>query len=254
MQKIESASNPIIKQTKKLLTASGRKKLGMFILEGERLVRDAINCGADVDYALVSQSFGDAPFLSSVNSYQIPDKLFDELKSTVNSQGVMAVARYSFSDFEQIDTMRGLYLYLDCISDPGNLGTIIRSANAFGADGIILSRGCTDAFSPKVLRSTMSGIFTQKLYIDTGDAIGYLSKNGFDILGTFPGATDSSHTFKYGEKCVIVMGNEANGISDEVTELCTHKITIPMTNDAESLNVSVACGIILYEAFVSRNK
>ena len=196
MQKIESSSNPIIKQTKKLLSASGRKKLGMFILEGERLVRDALSCGAQIEYALVSQSFGEAAFLSDTKTYILTDKLFDELKSTVNSQGVMAVASYSFADVADIDFDGGLYLYLDCISDPGNMGTIIRSANAFGVDGIILSKGCVDVFSPKVLRSTMAGIFTQKLCIDGGSALSELAAHGFDILGTFPGASQTARSHR----------------------------------------------------------
>ena len=253
MQKIESSSNSIIKQTKKLLTSSGRKKLGMFILEGERLVRDALLCGADIEYILVSESFDAEDITDSVRMYQIPDKLFNELKTTVNSQGILAVARYNLLDTCDIDVSKGTYLYLDSISDPGNMGTIIRSANAFGIDGIILSSGCADVMSPKVLRSTMSGIFTVKLYKDDGCVLSILSQHGFDILGTFPNGEFSPRSFSYGDKCVIVMGNEANGICPEVERYCTHRITIPMTNDAESLNVSVACGIMLYEAFIAKH-
>ena len=251
MQKIERSSNNIIKQTKKLLTSQGRKKLGMFILEGERLVRDALAAGADIEYVLVSETF-DASGICADKMYQISDKLFDEIKTTVNSQGIIAVAKYNISDFCNTDTAKGTYLYLDCISDPGNMGTIIRSANAFGIDGIILSSGCTDVFSPKVLRSTMSGIFTVKLYKDDGTALKMLKDSEFDILGTFPNGEFSPRSFSYGDKTVIVMGNEANGICPEVESHCTHKITIPMTNDAESLNVSIACGIMLYEAFIAR--
>lgn len=252
MQKIESSSNSIIKQTKKLLTSSGRKKLGLFILEGERLVCDAVSVGADIEYVLVSESFDKDKILSSVKTYEIPDKLFNELKTTVNTQGILAVARYSLLNAYDIDLSKGTYLYLDSISDPGNMGTIIRSANAFGIDGIILSAGCTDVFSPKVLRSTMSGIFTVKLYKDDGNVLKTLSENDFDILGTFPNGKFTPRSFAYGDKCVIVMGNEANGICCEVEKYCTHRVTIPMTNDAESLNVSVACGIMLYEAFIAK--
>ena len=252
MQKIESSSNNIIKQTKKLLTSQGRKKLGMFILEGERLVRDAVSCGAEVEYILVSESFDSGRIPDIGNTYVISDKLFDEIKTTVNTQGIIAVARYNLLNACDINKSEGTYLYLDNISDPGNMGTIIRSANAFGADGIILSVGCTDVFSPKVLRSTMSGIFSVKLYKDDNSILPCLVENGFDILGTFPDGDFSPRSFEYGRKNVIVMGNEANGISSAVESVCTQRITIPMTNDAESLNVSVACGIMLYEAFVAK--
>ena len=252
MQKIESSSNSIIKQTKKLLTAQGRKKLGLFILEGERLVRDAVSAGADIEYILVSESFDKSKIVSNAKIYEITDKLFDELKTTVNTQGVLAVAKYSLLDIKELDASKGTYLYLDSVSDPGNMGTIIRSANAFGIDGIVLSSGCTDVLSPKVLRSTMSGIFTVKLCKDDGNVLKTLKDNGFDILGTFPNGEFSPRSFSYGDKTVIVMGNEANGICPEVEAYCTHRITIPMTNDAESLNVSIACGIMLYEAFIAR--
>ena len=252
MQKIESSSNGVIKQTKKLLTAQGRKKLGLFILEGERLVRDALSAGSDIEYILVSESFDKNRIPADGKVYEITDKLFDELKTTVNTQGVLAVAKYSLLDIKDIDVSSGTYLYLDSVSDPGNMGTIIRSANAFGVDGIILSSGCTDVLSPKVLRSTMSGIFTVKLYKDDGNVLNVLNENGFDILGTFPNGEFSPRSFSYGGKTVIVMGNEANGICPEVEACCTHRVTIPMTNDAESLNVSIACGIMLYEAFIAK--
>ncbi len=252
MTKIESSSNPIIKQVKKLLTSAGRKKQGLFILEGERLVSDSVRLGADIEYILISESFKNAEFPESIKVYTVSDGIFDQLKSTVNSQGVLAVAKYRFASCENIDVKKGVYLYLDCVSDPGNMGTIIRSANAFGIDGIILSKGCADVFNPKVLRSTMSGIFKVKIYQDTDNLLSALAQNGFAIVGTFPRGEFTASEFSYGDKCVIVMGNEANGISAHVESLCTHSVTIPMTNNAESLNVSVACGIMLYEAYIAR--
>ncbi len=250
MIKIESSSNDLFKKTKKLLTRSGRKKAGKFIIEGERIVRDAFSGKAKIDYIFVSESFGDVDEANFGNSriYVLCDKLFDELKSTVNSQGILAVCDYTGCLKEDIDYKEGRYLYLDCVADPGNMGTIIRSADAFGIKGIILSEGCVDVFNPKVLRSTMSGIFNVNLYFDNGDILESFKENGFKIAGTFLNNAIRSDEFDYTDKCVIVMGNEANGISPKVEEKCTHRITIPMTGGAESLNVSVACGIILYEA------
>ncbi len=251
MLKIESSSNPLFKQTKKLLTRAGRKKTGLFILEGQRLVCDSAGLGADIQYIFVSEDFdiSAAVVPQNIKIYALPDKLFSQLKSTVNSQGILAVAGYNAGYFSDIDFSSGLYLYLDSVSDPGNMGTIIRSANAFGVDGIILSEGCVDVFNPKVLRSTMSGIFCVNIYFDDGNALDALSQNGFKIAGTFPKGEFSPRDFDYTDKCVIVMGNEANGISPEVESLCTDKITIPMTECTESLNVSIACGIMLYEAY-----
>ena len=250
MIKIESSSNDLFKKTKKLLTRSGRKKSAKFIIEGERIVRDAANGKAKIDYIFVSESFGDIDEAAFGNNriYVLCDKLFDELKDTVNSQGILAVCDYNACLKEDIDYTEGRYLYLDCVADPGNMGTIIRSADAFGIKGIILSEGCVDVFNPKVLRSTMSGIFNVSLYFDNGDILDNFRENGFKIAGTFLNNAIRVDEFDYTDKCVIIMGNEANGISMQVEEKCTHRITIPMTGGAESLNVSVACGIILYEA------
>ena len=103
MTKIESSSNPIIKQVKKLLTSAGRKKQGFFILEGERLVSDSVKLGADIEYILISESFKNAEFPKDIKVYTVSDRIFDELKSTVNSQGVLAVAKYRFAGRRIID-------------------------------------------------------------------------------------------------------------------------------------------------------
>ena len=129
----------------------------------------------------------------------------------------------------------------------------VGSANAFGIDGVILSKGCVEPFNPKVLRSTMSGVFAVNLYFDDGYAIEKLKECGFKILGTFPKGEFYPSDFDYTDKCVIVMGNEANGISPATERLLTDRMTIPMTEHAESLNVSVACGIMLYEVYKHMN-
>ncbi len=249
MQRIESSSNALFKNTKKLLTRNGRRKNNTFIIEGERIVRDAVNANANIRYIFVSDSFKNANKheFGSVSLYSLPDKLFDELKSTVNSQGILAVADYTNCDIGEIDFSHGCYLYLDSVSDPGNMGTIIRTADAFGINGIILSLGCVDVFNPKVIRSTMSGIFSVKLYFDDSNILSKFKDKGFQIIGTFPDGEYSSREFNYSDKCVIVMGNEANGICPQTETMCTDRVTIPMTGNAESLNVSVACSIMLYE-------
>lgn len=251
MIRIESTSNSIFKQTKKLLSSSNRRKTGMFLVEGERIVKDALSLGAQMEYILLSETYqktAECDF-DGQRVYILTDKLFDELKSTVNTQGIMAVSKYIDSPYDEINYNKGLYLYLDSVADPGNMGTIIRSAAAFGVDGIVLSKGCVDVFNPKVIRSTMSGIFSAKLYFDKGNILEEFRDNGYQIIGTFPSDAVSSRDFCYSDKCIIVMGNEANGICLGTEKMCTHRVSIPMTEDAESLNVSVACGILLYEAY-----
>ncbi len=251
MIRIESTSNSIFKQTKKLLSPSNRKKTGMFLIEGERIVNDALGLGAQMEYILISETYqkNTECNFDGQRVYILLDKLFDELKSTVNTQGIMAVSKYTDTSTDEINYNKGLYLYLDSVTDPGNMGTIIRSAAAFGVDGIVLSKGCVDVFNPKVIRSTMSGIFSVKLYFDKDNILKKFRDNGYQIIGTFPSDAVSSRGFCFDNKCVIVMGNEANGICSDTEKMCTHRVSIPMTEEAESLNVSVACGILLYEAY-----
>lgn len=253
--KIESSENSVYKNTKKLFNRSERKKTNTFILEGERLVKDALRNGAELEYIMISEKRDLPEELCGVKTYVLSERLFDGLKSTVNSQGILAVARYLKSEISDISYENGgCYLYLDGISDPGNMGTILRTADAFGVNGVIVSSGCVDVYNPKVLRSTMSGIFNIKLYFSDEGILNTFKKNGFKIIGTFPDSGSCTGSYNYTQKHIIVMGNEANGISESVERLCSGRIKIPMTGGAESLNVSVACGIILYDSYMFRTK
>lgn len=250
---IESATNQIYKNTKKLCVTSNRKKTQTFVIEGERIVCDAVKNGAQVQYAILSENTCKPSELNGIKTYFMSQKLFDTLKSTVNSQGIIAVVKYGEADFSKIDfEKKGCFLYLDSVRDPGNMGTILRSADAFGVSGVIVSKGCVDVYNPKVLRSTMSGIFNINLYFDDGDALSIMKNNGYKIFGTFLKGKNINEIQDYTDKSVIVMGSEADGISEKIAELCDEKITIPMTGGAESLNVSVACGIILYNSYICR--
>lgn len=244
--KIESSSNSIFKNTKKLLTSHDRKKQKKFILEGFRLVSDAIKHGADVEYIIVCEGYDFPPDISD-KAYLMDKKLFDEISSTVNSQGVIAVVKYLAEDDRLKNLECSSVVYLDSVSDPGNMGTILRTCDAMGIDAVVISKGCVDIYNPKVIRSTMASIFNVPVYFDNGEILPFLSCNGYKIIGTFPHGDKSSYEADLTGKTVIVMGNEANGICHETEMLCTDKIKIPMPGNAESLNVGVCCGMVLYE-------
>ena len=247
MIKIESSSNNIYKYTKKLLGKNERKKTSCFIIEGERIVRDAYKNGAEFEYIILEEGREPILELSQVKTYQISSKLFDDLKGTVSSQGILAVVKCPDAEFNE-DTIKkgGCYLYLDCVCDPGNMGTILRSADAFGVDGIILSKGCVDVYNPKVIRSTMSAIFNVKLFFDNGSVLEDFKNNGYKIIGTFPNGEMASPEYDYTDKCVIVMGNEANGITESLKSKGDVVIKIPMEERSESLNVAIASSIMMY--------
>ena len=253
--RIESSSNPLYKHVKKLQSRSGRIKSAQYIAEGLRAVGDAIANGADVECVLVCEGSDFSLDFGSLKVYELKACLFDELKLTVNSQGILAVINYALLgaseiNYNDVQTV----VYLDTVTDPGNMGTIIRSCDALGADAIILSKGCVDIFNPKVVRSTMASLLSVPIYIDDDpvDTLSKLASNGFCIAGTFPKDADPCFAKDYSGKTVLVMGNEANGIRPEVAALCTHRLTIPMQGRAESLNVATALTVMLYEIMRSK--
>ena len=253
--KIESSANPVCKQVKKLQTRAGRTKHSQYLAEGVRAVADAVKNGADVEYIVLCEGSPLPCDAQGIKVYELSKSLFDELKLTVNSQGVLAVINYSLPDSYAMDTTgMNTIVYLDSVTDPGNMGTIIRSCDALGADAIILSKGCVDIFNPKVVRSSMASLFNVPIFSDSSsaDTLTRLSSKGFLIAGTFPRDAESICNTDFPQKNVIVMGNEANGISDDVEVLCTKRVTIPMKGKSESLNVATALTVVLYE--IMRNK
>ena len=244
---ITSRSNSIFKNTKKLLNASDRKKSRQFIVEGYRSVSDAIKHGADIEYIIISESYNLDTFQMCNRTYRLSDKLFSELSATVNSQGIIAVAdflKHSEIDFDKCSN----FVYLDSVTDPGNMGTILRTCDAMGADGVILSKGCVDVYNPKVVRATMASLFCVPLYFDNDDTmVSMLKQKGFCIVGTVLDGSISSFESDLTPKTVIVMGNEANGISQKIKDMCDTKLRVPMSGGAESLNVAVCCSMLLYE-------
>ncbi len=255
--RIESASNEFYKHLKKLHTSKEREKTGRYLAEGARAVADAVKGGADIYALVLCEGFRPDFDTEGCRVYELTRSLFDSVKLTVNSQGIMAVISYKLFDVGDIDfSAAHTLLYLDCITDPGNMGTILRSADAMGAHGVVLSKGCVDIFNPKVVRSAMASLLNVPVYLDKDQAATFdtFLHMGYDILGTFPKAEQKSCDYPYRQKTVLVMGNEANGISELVASRCTSGVTIPMLGRAESLNVSAACTVMLYELMVNRLK
>ena len=252
---IESSQNSLYKHIKKLQTKSGRSKNSQYLAEGVRAVVDAVSNGADIECAVVKKSSDISVDLPDKKIYVMEDSLFDSLKTTVNSQGILAVINYEVFSSDDMDVGDfETIIYLDSVTDPGNMGTIIRSSDALGADAIVISKGCVDIFNPKVVRSSMASLLNVPIFTDDAPLKTFekLKNSGFEIVGTFPDAQENSRDAEYGEKTVLVMGNEANGISEEIENLCTRRVTIPMKGRAESLNVATAMSIMLYEISVRK--
>ena len=233
-------------------------------------VREAVSSGWEITAVLMSEEFYGRGIFDDVDmrGYIVSDKLFASISDTENPQGIMAVVKMpDKTDFNVLEESSGL-LILDRVQDPGNLGTLIRTADAFGAGGIILSEGCADIYNPKVQRAAMGSIFHVPIYrmANLSRVINDLKNTGFKIFAAHlegeiikkagsrgQGAecrAQGAALFAERSKLAVIIGNEAKGISEEIAVLADKLIKIPMPGNAESLNASVAAGIVMYELFV----
>ncbi len=250
MLEITSASNAKFKYIKSLSVKKERVKHGEYTVEGKKSVSDAIASDRTVSVVAVSGRFFNEEsfdYPKDAMLIKISDNIFDRLCDTTAPQGIIAVIKAEDSADFIPDTSKA-YVYCDGINDPGNLGTIIRTADAAGFGGVILSEGCADLYSPKTVRASMGSFFNIKTV--TGKTSADLKRYadmGFKLIGGALGSDSIDYrSADMSNPVMIVVGNEANGISDEVLKLCT-RVKIPIIGKAESLNVSVAAGILMYE-------
>ncbi len=255
MEIIKSKDNPIVKKTVSLReNRRERVKSGLFVIEGLRLCKDAVLCGAEVKTVLVSEEFlknhpKDAEIICNYcdDVRVVSEAVSQKLGDTVNSQGVYCICAVK----DDNKTLSGnKFIAVENLQDPGNIGTVIRTAEAFGLDGVVLIGNCVDIYSPKVLRSTMGSIFRMPVYkfADVDAANEQFKSAGLSVYGAVldDSAMLLSET-KLESKCVCLIGNEANGLSDGAKEICDKFIIIDMPGKAESLNAAVAASVIMWE-------
>lgn len=251
----------ITKSEVKLLRALAQKKIRdrekKFVIEGWKPLKDVLNSGFQVDYVAMTHRYKENPdyrsFINDIDSRgielkELTDVELRQVSDTVHAQGVIAVIEQKTWTLDEILAGRSTLLVLaDRIADPGNLGTMVRTCDWFGADALILSEGCVDLHNEKVVRSTSGSIFHIPLadHVDTVAVLSRLKKLGFWILATAGEAKTSYTEAKYGEKNVIIFGSEAGGVHIDTRRLADEVVGIPRRGKAESLNVGVACGIIL---------
>ncbi len=251
---IQSHNNSKIKLVKSLYKKKYRDLHNMFIVEGERFVRDIPN-HVDVETILVSKTFSEKKDISNISKCEIvDDKIFKEISDTKNSQGILGIC-YKQKHDDNLEVNEDTFIVIgDRLQDPGNVGTLIRTAVSAGVTHIVLSEGSVDIYNSKVIRATASSIFNINI-IENVDLIKFLEKiknENVDILGTHLDAQDNYFDINMKKSLAVVVGNEGNGISDEVKEICTKLIKIPMIGDIESLNASISSAIIMYEVVRQR--
>lgn len=255
MQTITSKDNELIKHIRKLKDKKYRDESNEYVVEGVKLVEEAVKENAKIKQIIVCED--------TTRTYEIPthimleiaryecisvsNKIFNIITQVTNPQGIMAIIEKNVQD-AQIDYSQDIIVVLDDVQDPGNLGTILRTVDSIGLNQIIVSKGTADAFNSKVVRSTMGAIFRIKIIEveNLAQAIKEMRKHHFKLMVTSLQTKNSIYDIDFNKK-IIVIGNEANGVSKEIQDMADEKAKIPMLGRTESLNASVAAGVVMYE-------
>lgn len=258
MEFISSKENKRLKNVKKLISsAAARCEQGLFTAEGLRLCEDALRSGVKVDCAYFSEEFAEkhGDFVARAQKaagdcFLLKNSIFSALCDTKTPQGVLFVIK-TLDKTLDFDTMKknGNIVALENVQDPTNLGTILRSAEAFGVDGVVLSRDCCDIYAPKVIRGSMGAVFRQPFAVvdDLPAFIRAFNEFGTSYAAVLDRDSKSLCDCDFSAKTLCAVGNEGNGLSEAVVSACSHKVFIPMKGGAESLNVAAAASILIWE-------
>ena len=268
VEEISSTANSKIKWIKSLSMKKNRDKENLFIAEGEKLITDALETGWSIKVMMYAESAAlDADAESRIERlaarvrssgadiYKVNRKILTSVTRRDNAQIVMAVMEQKTAERSRVlKPGSGIWLALDRVRDPGNLGTCIRTADALGVDGVILIGATTDPFSLETVRATMGSIFQvpivrldEQEFIDL--ASDWKSKVSGKIVGThLKGAVDHREIDYQSSPFIVVMGNEQQGLTDALSGTCDQLALIAMEGAADSLNLAVATGIMLFEA------
>ena len=241
---IESSNNSNVKRWMKLKQKKYRSQFNQFIVEGEHLVLEALKAKVVKEIIIREHSqLPDSIQPHECTVYQLKESLFIQLASTQAPQSVMAVCEMKQKPVTEMNRL----LLLDRVQDPGNLGTLLRSAVAFGFDGVILGEGCVDGYNEKVIRSTQGAIFTLAIESHSlSDYIKRLMEQGIHVFGTSLYHGSPLSTIEEFPRMAFMLGNEGSGVQTELLELTHQNIFIEMSENIESLNVSIAGSIIMY--------
>lgn len=253
---IESRANMQVKSIHKLMkNARFRRQQGCFVAEGFKMVSEAFRYGV-VRRLYVSEAAGDEYEKSMLHKMKdsevewVSASVFRSMSDTAAPQGILAIVEIPRYQRETlVEKKDAAILCLEDIQDPGNLGTMIRTAEGAGMTAVALSGGCVDLFNPKVVRATMGSVLRVPFYIveHMAEETRRLRESGFSIYAAGPGAAQNYTECSYAGRVGIVIGNEANGICPETFATADEQITIPMEGEVESLNAAVSAALLMYE-------
>jgi len=261
---ITSTSNPTIKLAKSLHEKKVRNESNLFFIEGLRIVTEAYQQKAQIETILYSpellvsewgKQLIDEQKRVGIHLLECDEKVFRSLSSKKGPQGIAAIVRQNFTPIAKLTVNEGdLIIALDSVQDPGNLGTVLRTADAVGAKGVILLDQGTDPYDPTATRASMGAIFDQVLVRSSLSLFReWKKKRRVSLIGTSGAATTDYHEFVYPSTLILLMGSEQKGLQKVHYELCDNVVKIPMLGRGDSLNLAIATAVVLYEILNQRN-
>lgn len=260
---ITSSSNSLLKRMRLIQSRSGREKEGCFLIEGVKLFDEAVKHGVDIQDVVITESLLASGF--AAGQYRdvldkvivVEDKLMSSLATTETPQGLIASAAFKRSQVDDLFVGTApLVVVGDRVQDPGNLGTIMRTALAFGATGLILTKGSVDAFNPKVVRAAAGALFTLPFIenVSVQNAVKHCRERELSVLALSADGSTQLHEVDLKIPTALLLGNEANGLERTVEQDADVVVSIPMAEKSESLNVAIANAVVLYEASSQRRR
>ncbi len=269
---ITSRQNALVSLTASLADRKHREREGLFRFDGKKLFLEALAVGLPLVAVLLRESSADALVAAAgecalpadCRAVLLPDELFERISEEKSPDGVICVAK-RLDKFHKIITidkrsdwegelLPGKTLLLESVRDPGNLGTVIRSAGAFGVSNVVLSADCADLYHPRTIRAAMGVLFHQRVLVAERitDAVAVLRRRGRVFAAVLDEGAERLDRVHFGEHDAVMVGNEGHGISAETAAACGSSIYIPMESGVESLNAGIAASILLYELYCNR--
>lgn len=249
MERITSRGNPLCAHLRKLASSgSYRRERGEFLCDSPKLLEEALAHGGNLRTVVYTERAALPPIPAGVRQVIVPEDVMRSVSPAQSPQGVLSVCALPERPLpERLEGVR--YVVLDGVQDPGNVGTILRTADAFGADGLFLVNGCADLYNPKTVRATMGAVFRCPVWSCGAEALQtLLVASGLPLYGAaLRSDTADVREVDY-SRCALAIGSEGRGLSPELLGICTRTVRIPMREHCESLNAAVAAAVLLWEA------
>ena len=244
MEHITSLKNPKVAAWKALKDRKGRRESGCFLVEGRKMVEEALKSAFDVETVLVQEGM-ELPDGLTMPVYELPAHVLAAVCDTKTPQGIAAVVR-----MKEQSALGKHIVVLDGVQDPGNVGTILRTADAFDCDGVFLVNACADPFNPKTARATMGAIFRREAYCaKPEEVLALLAGSAVPLYGTALRADTVPLAEADWTKAAVAIGSEGRGLSQQMLDACAKTLKIPMSERCESLNAAVAATVVLWEMY-----